>query len=818
MKVKKADNYSLSSKNYKNLDNYFKSNKFREIKVPKVINTAIELLGNNIPYKMRLFFAIQECSLLVSHMNNKIQLTKKTLVTTNMNNIMMSDSGTSKDKSTSLIRSCFKEEYNKIMDEMVVSSIESAKAKAVADGESEDDWKNYWKGKPKTLFPTVSSSAGMIDQMSQLQDTGLGAYFFQSSEFLSDLKSSPDIIDNIKNTSIGYDLGHIPSKIVKTAELQTDTIENLNINTLLFSSMHTLQSDKAVKTKFIDLFTIQLARRALFFMNTEEETIEEFDDLVSLVSDMSDADNKFEEMSELLTLQAGAILQRIERDSIITLDTTASKATTTEDFDVKDVFNAYMTYNKYRSNNIPKKYTMKAISTMHLQWKALKYAGLFSMLQGRMTLTKDDYFQAISIVELFNDDLENFQVEVSKEPYELFTEYVQRLAVDRKLSVSKHILLKEGFITGVASDLKLKELCEMCTLSDTNGVYIVKKGKIIYNKIKDVKEAPVEVAVEKSEESVTTTAQSDVQTTNVESKPTEPPVEDSPVNVSYKVYVKGGKVVTAKSFNSVKDFKAYRSKCGHYGFQAKTVPFKTYEQLVSKDVSYSPYHFGDGNNPDGVFLKGYRSMATTIDPSNTIVLDVDKASIPMEDMHELLSEHTHIIASTSDIENEYKYRIIFKLDRDIDLNASQWRKFYRSIAELLGIEVDPSINKASMFHGYDGAKVLTNYDGELLATKVHIINALKESDRKPVKVVKNAKQMDAQWDDRFDDFDYHYNVINNRIVTLYNAMRTACSKGWDKAYIVELIEEINDNFTKGAKDYRLVEKTVISQIDKFLNK
>jgi len=44
------------------------------------------------------------------------------------------------------------------------------------------------------------------------------------------------MMEIVKTISIGYDLGKIPAKIVKSSENQTDSIDGLPINALFFGS------------------------------------------------------------------------------------------------------------------------------------------------------------------------------------------------------------------------------------------------------------------------------------------------------------------------------------------------------------------------------------------------------------------------------------------------------------------------------------------------------------------------------------------------------------------------------------------------------
>lgn len=817
-KVTKSVNDDVSSKyesiDHKLLDDLFKSIKFKELKYPSIVQDAIDVLDSSVPEKMKLFVAINECSLLVSNLNNPIRLNSKTLVTTNVQNVMFAPSGASKDSTVNKIRSNFDAAYQLIASKMKLASIEQAKQRCAEteDGNTEN-WKEYFKGSTRTLFPAVSTDEGMMNQMAVLNGTGIGAYNMVGiSELGSDLKTNPALMTNLKLMAMGYDLGNIASKIVKTDELQTSDIKGLNMNLLMFSSVHTLLKDKKVKERFVDYMMIQGARRSTVYMNNTTEEKPVYGNLLEMVNNMARDDKQFEKSGELLKKKSLKIIKSIPTgpNAIITFPLSTGDLSELKNANARELYSLYKVYNSYRSDRIPAKYGMKAISTKHLHWKALKLAGVFAMLSGRMQIDTKNMLQAISVVEYFNDDIRLFQIEVDKESYELIADYCAERAINGTVKVNKHTLIKNGFVNPNVSDTKLKELVSLMNDSYDNGVFTFIKGVIIFKQLRKKTTTKKKNTVKKPTASKPIEKKSTVDNSTSGKDDTE-----DVVYFSVKQYKdsKGNKI----TFDDNKDSKEYRNSAEPIGWRNGKGKFESIAKLLtSNTISFSPYRFGDGEfNKKKV--KGYRSLSTIIDPSNIIVLDVDKTNVSMNDMHEILKSYQHVIGTTSNPDNIYKYRIILRLDRKVDLTPREWRKFYKSIADMLGIEVDTNINKASMFHGYDGSKLLKQIQGRPITTKQHIINAHSVEDIPDIKPVKSEKEFQRSWDERFDTFDFAYDCNKNRSITLYGAMKDACKLGWSYNAVKDLMIEINETIERPLDQARF-HRTIIGQIKNFIVK
>jgi len=806
---------SKSELDYKEIKKVFEDLDYKKIKLPNLIKTAMNVLPESMDTKMKILFAVSECSFLASQFGIPIRLNSKTKVTTNLFTIMMANSGCGKDRASGSIRACFSEVNKNIEQHMKRQSVEQAKALCVIETGSDKSWKKFLDMNTRSLFPAISTVEGLMSQFSTLQKTTYGSPTVTSSEFLTEI-TSENMKENLKILAILYDVGNANAKIVKTDELQTSQIKGLNVNMLMFSSPHNLK-DKSTKKVFMDILISMYARRTLFYFNNTKLQQPKIDNIVEFLNLKLKEETNIDESLGKLTDMSLQVWKAVKSSNFKEL-TLGTRETTDELEDVKDMtardlYNLYAVYCENRSMDIPSKYYIAQIATKHLHWKVLKIAGLFSIMRAKSVIDKETLLMAISVVELYVQDLIKLQKEIDLEPYELLAKYCEEKASNSPILVSKHILVKEGLIASNASNKRLEELVELCNaIKSVNGTFSLKSRGIQFIPIAKVEQNTVDTS---KEEVKLDTVLEDIQTNEVKDITqvnTESTEDNEDINVSFKPWLMvttkdGNRKKTWKTWDNRSTEKAFRNANAGTGFitpKPENSKFEIYKKLVSHPYSYSPY----------VFKDGIRSLEAINSTANTLVIDVDKTALDMNTMAEILEEYSYVLSTTSDAENLFKYRVILHLDRHIDLNPAQWKLFYKSVSDLLGIDYDPQINKASMFHGYAGSKVLYN-KGIKLETKSHIIKAHTPMKEKPIKKAKNIVELTQQWDYRFDEFEDAYGMLYGRTLKLYTTMRRACAMGWNEQMVEELLEEIAQLIVR-PYPYSRLKKQILSQIPRFL--
>jgi hypothetical protein len=114
-----------------------------------------------------------------------------------------------------------------------------------------------------------------------------------------------------------------------------------------------------------------------------------------------------------------------------------------------------------------------------MQWEALKLAGALAILENDSVIELRHYVEAINFTEIFAQDLEAFEVELAKEPYELFVDYMVSIAENGYANISIHKLRKLGFVKGTgAAQNKMLELIDLAKSYDGSNRYEYSEGYI----------------------------------------------------------------------------------------------------------------------------------------------------------------------------------------------------------------------------------------------------------------------------------------------------------------------------------------------------
>lgn len=756
-----------------------------ELRLPKMLDLAINALGTDVPFRIRLSMALSEVGVTFSMLNNKIQLPtikngniteKFTPITTNQIILMFADSGDNKDKSLNTLRKASRRAINKIVKVMDSKNIKLAKSKCIIATGKDKKWLDYYR-KITDIYPSISTERGAIKYSSTLNEIGLGSLNIYSSELGSALAGGKaDIWDLLTAIAIGYDLGIIPRKLVATDDLQIGNIKGLNVNATMFSSLKTLKSDINTKEKFIRKMEEQLARRGLILVSNTKikkrdfDTLEEADKYVLVRDEYSG--NALEELENLIFNNVVSV----GFNKMIKMP-----------LDVYLEFDRYKELNASRFDSIPKANSLYGLAVKHAQWRALKLSGIIAMSKGELEITLEDYHEAISIIEFILSDIKLLQEALNKDRNEDFIEHCNDMAEDGKFFISKYQIIKQKFVHG-STDKAIAELVEYCNAED--------KGSYTYSKKRQkVRFIQPQILIRKEEVEIEEVAT----------------VEEPTVEVSVKS--KNENIDTGLFNMSILDFKTAKSKeYMKYNSAKGFVPVKklTWEELADRTVNsfcaYTPY-----------WLKnGHRTLENVRGSTDIIILDVDETNISIKNMHKILKDINHIISTTSNVNNKFKYRVLIQLDQKIDLPPRKWKVFYKSIGELIGAKTDSNINKAGMFIGYGGSEYYVVSGKDRLSTKSHLIKAYDSEDivTEIVPIAEGDHEaFNALWDNRFEEFKFAYEATNgNRSIMLNAARYRATQLNLQKETIEELLREINDYILDGPIPIRDLEETIIKYI------
>jgi len=338
--------------------------------IPEIITKGVSTITTSAPLKMKQLMVATELTVFISQLRKplfKSDDKNGTVIPVNIISILLARSGEAKDSSMNAIRKSLEPAYEVIEQYRNEHAEETAKQKAMMSGKEPDDWPQFYD-KPRDLFSSVGTVEGQMHHLAALESGKYAAGFLSVPELGSELQQSPALVENIKALSIGFDLGKIPPKLIKSE--YTPPIKGLPYSALLFGTQDNILDDVAVKAKFMSEFNSKLARRCIINYNPQPvKNIDFGGDPVKLI-----------EMKRALKTKAVAAQKILEPLMLeIVEKTTQEPLTLTAEVD--DLFEYYLEYNNLESQTVSKMTPMSALATKHMQWKSLKLAGTFATLR-----------------------------------------------------------------------------------------------------------------------------------------------------------------------------------------------------------------------------------------------------------------------------------------------------------------------------------------------------------------------------------------------------------------------------------------------------
>jgi hypothetical protein len=729
--------------------------------LPPVLTSVTKAISAPyLPERMKMTVAISEIILYAGHFRRSIQLWNEAIIPVNAFAFSLASSGAGKDRAASEARKCFRTGYNILEEKRKAIQKKAAIDAAIKDGVSEDPnqfevYKPYLQPLPP-LFTAVTNSAAFLSHLADLEKSGIGAGFIYSGELGSELQTNPDMVTSIKDISEIYDEGGKESKPLKDKTNQTDAIKSMPVSALFVGSHDNILFDESVKRKFKLEFSTKLARRSFFNYSPEEVPRPQFPTMREMVE-------------HKIRLEDNALQMRSMTDAAITDVTNYQVSRIGQPIkvsrEVREIFEAYLEYNDLKSERISRLYPISKLVRKHLQWKALKMAGAIAFYNKHEEITKEDYIHSISFVELLDKDMEAFERELVKEPYELFVSYMHSIARENKAYIGLHQLRKMGYIpTTGKPDQRIKELINLASSYDESGIYTPEKDGILFEEI--VKTNATGLSYKK------------VDNSQVES-----------------IIASGG------TKDQVKEAKARVAQSAVDGFTFAEMEFKALGQMLEGDWAYSPFGFKDG-------IRGKDNLQGGC---KWVCLDIDNSNITDEECHMILRNFNHHIARTSDKTNPFKFRILLELDSVVDVPDKVWKAFIRSIADYLSLDAD-LVPKSQIFFSYKGRNILSEINAEPLNVKEHLLIAHSESANKIEPTTIPNKEKSRMLSDKLNTFDYAFEAERGgRSIALIRAAKHARDLGMPKEEILALMEEINDYWVDPL-DSQSFQTTILNQI------
>lgn len=423
------------------------------------------------------------------------------------------------------------------------------------------------------------------------------------------------VADLMQFLSEVYDKGNKEVKKIKGAH-KLKPLEQFPVSALLMGSPIGIIFDPILSAQFIKLFASKMARRSFFMYAPDKIKKPTFKTIKEASAWMSTLAEKSLEVRQ----EVAPYITDVTKDILKAPNEYVELSN-----EVNELFNFYKAYNEEFAETIPPRFHITKLVREHMQWKSLKFAGAIALSKGKFTIDVEDYIEAISFAETLNDDMKEFEIELSKEPYERFVDFMHLEAQEGRDSITLHDLRKMLFIptTGKPPE-RIKELIHLASSYDSKGLY-----------------TPTDEGIKYAQQQLTDT-----------------------IGIS-SLDVTGSK--------------EQRAKMCAKGFDFEECTFPDLADMLTHDLAYSPFQFKEG----------IRGKDNIISGCKWIVLDIDNSSITAEEAHFILSNINHHIALTSDPDNEFKFRVLIELDAVVDISNTQWKPFITSIASSLALTADP---------------------------------------------------------------------------------------------------------------------------------
>lgn len=727
--------------------------------------TASTIAFSTVPDKMKMTIAASELVTFASQFRRNITHWDGASVPVNSISIILTGSGKNKDSSVRAVRKAFKDSYSIINETR--DNLAKEEAKRLAKEAGETAWQPFYESvtKPAPIFISPTTEAGLVDHVNDLGRYPLGAGLLYSGEFGNELAFSMDMIDNIKVLSELYDLGEKEVKHTKGKEFRSQHINGQPVNALLVSSPQFILFEEAVNKKFKLEFMTKLARRCNFCFVTdflEEPTFATMEEYFHYRESIDKSTLGLQQ-----ELSEGFV--EITKYQIENADTPISISP-----EVKNLFEAYFKYNEQLAQHTLSPSSISALVRSHLQWKALKLAGALAIVSCSEEILPEHYIDAIKFCESLSQDMEAFEAELNKLPYERFADYIQTIAdpVTGKAVIDVHNLKKKNFIATTANaKQKLKELIIPASIYDKLGMYSVSDDGLYIHYERIQRTASIGVSVK--------------------------PIDNSKLFEAIRL---------GSSKETISSIKQTIATTAVYGYDYEEGTFEGLSELLKGNYSYSPFKFKDG----------VRGRSNIEGGTKWVVLDIDSSSITAEEAHFMLSDINHHIALGSDKNNNFKFRVLLELDSVVDVTPIVWRNFYTEIASDLSLTVDP-LPQSQIFYSYweDDREVYSVTDASPISVRDYLMraNELSENSQSVVSKTYSPAQKKALLADKLTTFAPAFNALpgEGSRKLIWAANYAYKDLGATKEETIALVREIN-NYWLYPLEERRFENTIESQI------
>ena len=692
--------------------------KFDPTKLPPNIQNVLKLVTSDEP-KFSNIAAIAVVNYSISHLIGQTRaaisdpIYSRDIILTNVYNMVVSNSGSGKSSSTNKLNSTLtpaleliltlrKEAKAERAKELAYNELKQDNPNLSIDTITEADYAIYMEPLPRTTVNASSTTrGGMSRLMAKLQQEQFGTISTIYDELAMSIKSGPTTEEILQLLTEMFDMGKSEAPEFKHDDNKEVSIDGIYPNLLAHTSPTMLFGDQSIRDKLSTLFSTSFARRAFYSHPDDDEAAENNPIAESIEDDRHFTQTRKELARKLaaeVSIHAVTITQRL-------LNSPANR-TVKFSTEANELYLDYFSYCAKQAELLPDSSILQ-IEMNGRTWRLGKLAAIWALYEGTNVITKDILAATIYYAEYNAKYLEKFVRLTTSRPFELMAaEFIK----GKTKYITLHDAIAKGFITKQTPGFKdiLDPINSYLRLNGTVS-YDPELKAFCYEKLNFIEDPEVEP--DEPEDTVPTAPQADPQRCHYA--------------MSYTILPQG----TAKEdrIEYLANFTKYRNDLCPTNLV----------NLLTKDSVYNTFQYKDAPDKHGTIVTMNRNRDNIVSKTNLIVLDVDKTTISMEDMHEYMNEIPHILSSTSDPDNNMKYRILLPINVELDgSNHKQYSYVVRRLAADLLITVDKvSYNPAHPYYGYANSKVLENNHGRLYDITKYLTEFAKDElvqDKPPV--------------------------------------------------------------------------------------
>ena len=646
--------------------------KFEVKRLPPVIRKAISLVVAKSP----AFSNISACTTanyvfthLVGQLRPKINdiVYSNDTLGINYYGVNIASSGSGKDSSYNTLMSACSTAFTLIEQERKDHEEARAKRITLRIRQQEDpniteadlvyaDYSEMIRDLPTISAESASTRGGLTSLITRLADQPYGNLGITMNEFGLDLKSGQTTQDVLTLQGTLFDMGNAHSPAFKTEEVRERAIESMYPNMLLHSSPKIIFGDPKVRDTIAMLFHTMMARRCWYSQPTEEEAIEN-----NFIPESIEEVRKIANERRVTISTISSELDTLTADVVRIMLADEMHRLVNFAEDSSQLYTDYFEYNAKRAE-LKEDSSIPQVEMNGRAFKVARLAAMWTLLEGTTEITYEILSSAIYFAEYNARYLETFIILTSAKAYRLLGDKFKDGSITQ---ISLDTAIQNGYVSRITNDFK--------DLIDPMNSYLAKSGIVLYN-------ADDRVFCYSPFKMVEETGDYGISYTKVEG------------------------VAKEDRIKYLDNFQTY-----------KMCTVKHLGQMLTMDTIYNVFRYNDGPNKNGDMITMNRNQKYLASNTKLLSIDVDDSEMPIEEMHGYLSEFKHLIATTSDVNNKHKFRILLPVNIEIDgSQQGLYRCIMRKVSEALLIKPDTtSFNPAQPMYGYDGAELFVNEKGLL---------------------------------------------------------------------------------------------------------